>query len=723
MTRRSRSVDVHSPDPVAASGDPSASELFRDLYEHAPVAYFSVAPDGRIRLVNRRARELLGYEPSDLVGRSPVDLYADTPDGRPKADELQRRALQGEDLVDQELQMRRADGEVIWVSLTVHPVRDENGDVVERRGAVLDITERKRTEAALRESEERFHKIFEHSNDGIMVLEPEADRIVEANARAAGMLGYSHDELLELPISAIHPDEMPRLREFVQGVYEHGSDRTDELTCLTKGGAKLAAEISASTVVVDGRHRMIAAIRDVTDRRRAEEALRRAHDQLEERVRARTAELTAANERLHAEIRQRQEAEEAQRHYARRLETLQEIDRAILAAGSPREIAEAAVRHVERLIHCSRASVALLDEEAGQWLVITVQGQSAEGMGVGTRLPLDAFGDAEEIEHLRRGDPHLVSDVDTERDAAAVTRLRSHGLRSYLTVPLLAQDHLIGALNLGDDRVDAFDGDAVEIAREVSDSLAIGIQHARLHERLEQHAGELERRVAERTAELESFSYSVSHDLRAPLRAIDGFSRMVLEDHAEGLDDEGHRLLGVVRESTHKMGALIDDLLAFSRLGRQELRVAEAVDLEELARTVFDELVPSNAKRNVDFRVGPMPPACGDPTMLRQVLTNLLANALKYTRPRDRAVIEVGAEVADGETTVYYVRDNGVGFEMEYADKIFGVFQRLHGGEEFEGTGVGLPIVQRVVERHGGRTWAEGRPGEGATIRFTLPQE
>ena len=239
---------------------------------------------------------------------------------------------------------------------------------------------------------------------------------------------------------------------------------------------------------------------------------------------------------------------------------------------------------------------------------------------------------------------------------------------------------------------------------------------------------ELEQRVRQRTAqlqaankELEAFSYSVSHDLRSPLRAIDGFARIVLEEYAPKLDAEGRRLLDVITANTEKMAQLIDNLLAFSRLGRQPMAL-RAVDLASLADSVFSELRSQEKGRQIEFKIGAMPAANGDPSMLRQVLQNLLANAIKFTRPRAKARIEFSGEQGEGET-IYQVRDNGVGFDMTYADKLFGVFQRLHSTDEFEGTGVGLAIVQRVVSRHGGRVWAESSPKGGATFYFTMPND
>ena len=247
-------------------------------------------------------------------------------------------------------------------------------------------------------------------------------------------------------------------------------------------------------------------------------------------------------------------------------------------------------------------------------------------------------------------------------------------------------------------------------------------------EKIRQLNAGLEQRVVERTAqleaankELEAFSYSVSHDLRAPLRAISGYAGILSEDHAARLDDEGRRVLSVISAEAHRMGLLIDDLLAFSRLGRQPVRRAE-VDQEALAKAVFTELVAQAPERQIHFSVQPLPPAQGDPALLRQVWVNLLGNAVKYTRRAAEARIEVGS-LTTGAEVIYFVKDNGVGFDMRYAAKLFGVFQRLHGEAEFEGTGVGLALSQRIIHRHGGRIWAEAKPGEGATFFFTVPPE
>jgi PAS domain S-box-containing protein len=251
-------------------------------------------------------------------------------------------------------------------------------------------------------------------------------------------------------------------------------------------------------------------------------------------------------------------------------------------------------------------------------------------------------------------------------------------------------------------------------------------QRKRAEEELLKHREHLEELVAERTAaleatnrELEDFLYSVSHDLRTPLRAIDGFSGQFEKKYRDSIDADGRRLIKVVRSNTARMSQLLDDILAFSRSGRTELRETD-VDMSRLVETLWQELEPARCGRKVDFNLGLLPCARGDPMMLRQVWLNLLGNAIKFTRSRAEARIDLSGTLADGELS-YRIRDNGVGFDPAYAHKLFGVFQRLHGIEEFEGTGIGLAIVKRIVERHGGRVKAEGHAGEGASITFTLP--
>jgi signal transduction histidine kinase len=232
----------------------------------------------------------------------------------------------------------------------------------------------------------------------------------------------------------------------------------------------------------------------------------------------------------------------------------------------------------------------------------------------------------------------------------------------------------------------------------------------------------LNRRLSDLEAannELEAFSYSVSHDLRTPLRAIDGFSRILWDEYRDRLDGEGERIIKVVRDGATKMARLIDDILAFSRAGRMELTMTP-VDMKELVHDVLLELQPVIASRQVRFAIADLPQAAGDQPMLRRVWHNLLSNAVKYTGTHETAVIEVGFESAPAGP-IYFIKDDGVGFDMRFADNLFGVFRRLHGTDEFPGTGIGLAIVKRIITRHGGSVWAHGEPDKGATIYFALP--
>jgi signal transduction histidine kinase len=253
--------------------------------------------------------------------------------------------------------------------------------------------------------------------------------------------------------------------------------------------------------------------------------------------------------------------------------------------------------------------------------------------------------------------------------------------------------------------------------------------------RLRRTNAELERRILLRTRELEtanreleaankdleSFSYSVSHDLRAPLRAVQGFLQIYMDDFGASIPPEGRPVLEHVLSGASRMSQLIEDLLAFARLGRQPV-LRQVVPLERIARRLADEMRAKEPQRNVQVTLGPLGHCEGDPSLIEQVLVNLISNAFKFTRGRDPAIVEIGCSGRDRDV-IYFVRDNGAGFDMKYADKLFGVFQRLHSASQFEGTGVGLSIVQRIIERHGGRIWAESAPEKGATFFFTLPPE
>jgi signal transduction histidine kinase/PAS domain-containing protein len=296
------------------------------------------------------------------------------------------------------------------------------------------------------------------------------------------------------------------------------------------------------------------------------------------------------------------------------------------------------------------------------------------------------------------------------------------GYASSIVLPLMAGGKAFGAVNIYSRESDPFSEDEVKLLTELADDLAHGIIVTRFRAERKKMEEDLKHRTLELEAvnqELESFSYSVSHDLRAPLRAIDGYARLILKKQGDKFDQDTLDKFNVIRSSTHMMGQLIDDLLTFSRLGRKHMSLTQ-VEMDILMRDAWKEVQASDSERNIKFTVNSIPPGYADRTLIKQVLINLLSNAVKFTKYKDAAEIIVGG-YADGNEYVYYVRDNGAGFDMAYYDKLFGVFQRLHSADQFEGTGVGLATVQRIIHRHGGRAWAEGKVDEGATFYFSLP--
>jgi light-regulated signal transduction histidine kinase (bacteriophytochrome) len=283
----------------------------------------------------------------------------------------------------------------------------------------------------------------------------------------------------------------------------------------------------------------------------------------------------------------------------------------------------------------------------------------------------------------------------------------------------------IGEVNLAAAQAGAFESEHRDIALEVAAPIAIAIQHARLREDLAQKSNELERRIAERgaalratTAELETFLYSVSHDLRAPVRHIGGFAELLLQDGGAALDPGARHYAGRIAEGAGRLGAMLDDLVQLSRMGRQDM-LRRPVDFNLLVEDLVGVLQAEAGDRLIDWVIEPLPVLECDPSLARAAILNLLENAVKFTRTRGRASIRVWRVEADGQVGIA-VQDNGVGFKMAYAGKLFGLFQRLHRSDEFEGEGAGLAFVQRIAQRHGGRVWAESEVDEGATFYITF---
>ena len=412
--------------------------------------------------------------------------------------------------------------------------------------------------------------------------------------------------------------------------------------------------------------------------------------------------------------------EELAKH-AERLRVLHEIDRAIITETAPVAIAEAVLWRLRDLLGVPRAIVNLFDWEAGEVEWLAAVGRHRMHLGPGVRYPLSLAGD---VAALRRGEPQIV-DVDRLPSTPQAQALLASGVHVYMVVPMIVGHDLIGSVSFGGDQAQ-FSAEQVAIAQEVAAQLAIAITQARLHEQVTRQAAELEQRVAERTRaletanhELEAFTHTVSHDLKAPLRGMEGFAQALEEDFAERLDDTGRDFLSRIRASAGRMSRLIDELLQYSRIEKrpgERGAVALAPLLDELLDELAGEIQARGIRVTVDLAAGEV---TGEREGLREALANLLSNAVKFSPPKD-GTIAVRA-YREGERVVLAVADRGVGFDMQYHDRIFGIFERLHRQEEYPGTGVGLAIVRKVAERHGGRAWAESEVGRGSTFFLAIP--
>jgi signal transduction histidine kinase len=435
-------------------------------------------------------------------------------------------------------------------------------------------------------------------------------------------------------------------------------------------------------------------------------------------------------------------AEAALQRAVERLELMHKIDRALIAEESPEAIAGAALPPLRELLGVPRAIVNLFDLAAGEVEWLAAAGRRRVRLGPGVRYSIRLMGD---VEALRRGEPQII-DVHALPPSPEVDALLASGVQVYMVVPMIVGGELIGGLSFGG-APGPFPTEQVSIAQEAAMQFAIAIAQARLHERVKRQAEDLERRVHERTQELstaqtalkhtnselmqltsmlhtanqelEAFSYSVSHDLRSPLQSINTFSQMLLEDYGDTLDAQGLDYLQRIRRATRRMAELIDAFLQLARIARVEL-ARTPLDLTALARMIAAELRRQEPGRAVEFIVAEGLITSADERLLGVVLENLLGNAWKFTAKRDQARIEVGSVTQPDGELVFFVRDNGAGFDMTDAPRLFGAFERLHPMSDFPGTGIGLATVQRVIRRHGGRIWAEGAVGQGATFYFTL---
>jgi PAS domain S-box-containing protein len=640
-----------------------ARESFAAAFNHSPDPIaISRLSDARLVAVNDTWVRLNGYPREQAIGRTAAELGVWQPASRaPLIEELKREGHVSSRLVA----FRRADGSERQSLLSGALIEFDGEPCAMWLGR--DVSELQSAQAALTASERRYRTLFDEARDAIIVLSP-AGTIVDVNAVTCRDTGYAREELVGQPFQALlEPAALERYPGTLAAAFASGDVRV-EVNARRRDGGLIPVEIRAGRLP-DGN--ALAFVREISERRRAEALL------------------------------------------------------ANLARGVSAELGDAffqsLVNHLCRELpaeHAFIGEVVGADRARVRTLAFCRDGAAAPNF----EYRLEGSPCINGIE--KRGTVVYAQDVAEQfpRDEG----LRRLGAQGYVGTSLQnSQGEAIGILVAISRKPIARHALWTSILEIFAARAAAEIERAANERRIRELNLSLERRVAERTAELEaanreleSFSYSVSHDLRAPLRAIAGFAALLRGQHAASLPEAGRHQLERIEANAARMGALIDDLLKLSRASMHELK-RRPTDMEALARMAAHEAT-EGAPRPVEVVIHPLPQVQGDHTLLRQVWTNLVGNAVKYARGKDLPRLEIGAQALEGAVE-YYVRDNGAGFDPRQAGRLFGLFQRLHSDEEFEGTGVGLALVERIVSRHGGKVSAEGTPGAGATFRFTLP--
>lgn len=534
--------------------------------------------------------------------------------------------------------LRTREGNIKVVNASNIPLPDQNLMI----STVQDVTDQWLAEEALKASEVRYRSLFESARDGILIVDSASGIILDSNPFLLTLLDYTEAELTGKKIWEISSFKgIAASQKAFADLLELEYMRFDDLPVTSRNGHLLTVEFISMVYTVNSQKIFQCNVRDVTERKLAERAMK-ARDEL-----------------------------------------LRITGRIAKVGGWELEVATSKVMWTDE--------VAIIHEmEPGEF--ISVEQGIAFYEPDSRKIIEDALNDA-------------------------ITKIKPYDLELRI---ITAKGNPKWVRAIG---IPVAENGKVEVVRgsfqDITERKAIEKEILELNATLEKRVSDRTQQLEQANKELESFSYTVSHDLRTPLRAIAGFTQILLQEYEPHFDEEGKRICGIILRNTKHMGQLIDDLLAFSRVGRSELHIVP-VNMIDLVWNVYADAVPERAKQHIKFTVRHLGNSFADPSLIRQVWTNLISNALKYSSKKEKPEITIESSLGTHEIT-YIIRDNGVGFEMQYTDKLFRVFERLHTAGEFEGTGVGLAIVQRIVQRHGGRIWAEGEPNKGAVFYFTLP--
>jgi PAS domain S-box-containing protein len=656
-------------------------EEYRQLFEQAPVGVFQTTLSGQVVDINLRMAEILGYSSKDEALDRYQDLAAELyvePHRRQEFLELLEDQGRVEDFV---YQAYRADGSRIWLSMNARVQASPESGTQLIQGFAADITEQIRADQALKESESRYRRHLEQSFDGIAIHRE--GRILFINQQGADLLGAEHpEEIIDREIWEFLPDAFhPVVQTRVEDLPEEASGKLFEEQLLRLDGEPIDVEVLGIQVTFQGKPAIQVVFRDISPRKWMESAL------IQEKNRAQKyldiagvlivaldndGKITMINE-TGCEILGYREEELLGRDW--------------FSSVLPPEIREKQRQGFNKLI---RGEVEDLQLYASPILTQTGQERIIEWH----HIPL----------HDNQGE--IIGSLSSGSD---VTN-RIHA-EQELTI---YQEELEDLVEARTEELEARVKEVETLNKALTNLLEdLRITNLKL--------GKTTRRLQDANQELESFTYSVSHDLRAPLRAINGFSRILEEEFPQDLPEKAIRYLRLIQENAQRMDTLIKDLLALSRYGRQSI-VKSRFDPTGMVEGIIQDLLPEDTEREIKVEIDDLPPLHADPGLLRQVFINLIDNALKYTKTRSDTIIKIGTEKSNGETA-YYVQDNGIGFNMDYTDKLFGTFQRLHRTDDYQGTGIGLAIVQRIIHKHGGRVWAEGEEGAGAVFYFALPAD